>query len=330
MATQSQRPALIDGPIRRHGDVSFFPGSPEDAFRIRTTGLLEPEPPKYPPPHNPTGFNLADLKAPAILQVPIEVPSHDPRGHPCAVNFESWKRIKECSVGIASNTFSHKGHGRVACLSNLERIGLSHFEMNPHVLEIRSQYPEWDRGKFTQRLVRGDNIPKNDVMTIDFVLTIKIPGSSRLHYHGISFKPYKDLELEKNPERHERERKILGLWGATHEIMTEHTFSEKEDVNNQRLFQYMLHVTDINRYAKLAKDFAKRLLSSTAKGTYDRVITMNAKAMRQSRDEGYRLYALAHFLGYLRFDHRNDLLPESPFGETREDGFPTLKYRLYH
>ena len=316
--------------MRRHGDVSFFPGSPEDAVRIRTTGLLKPEPLKYPPPHNPTGFNLADLKEPTILQVPIEVPTHDPRGHPCAVNFESWKRIKDCRFGIASNTFSHKGHGHVACLSNLERIGLSHFEMNPYVLEIRSQYPEWDRGKFAQRLIRGDDIPKNGVMTIDFMLTIKLPGSSQLHYHGVSFKPYKDLELDNNPERHERERQALGLWGATHEIMTEHTFSEREDVNNQRLFQYMLHVTDINHYAKLARDFAKKLLSSKAKGTYDRVITINANAMGISRDEGYRCYALAHFLGYLRFDHQHELLPKSPFPENREDFGPTLKYRLYH
>ncbi|TDY87776.1 UNVERIFIED_ORG: hypothetical protein DFO49_4423 [Herbaspirillum seropedicae] len=202
--------------------------------------------------------------------------------------------------------------------------------MNPYVLEIRSQYPEWDRGKFAQRLIRGDDIPKNGVMTIDFMLTIKLPGSSQLHYHGVSFKPYAQLELDKNPERHERERHALGLWGATHEIMTEHTFSAQEDVNNQRLFQYMLHVTDINRYALLAREFARRLLSSNATGSYDRVIAMTANLMRCSRDKGYRLYALAHFLGYLRFDHQKELLPKSPFRESREDFNPTLKYRLYH
>ncbi len=262
------------------------------------------------------------------MTVPIEVPSHDPRGHPCAVNYESWKRIKDCRYGIASNTFSHKGHGHVACLSNLERIGLSHFEMNPYVLEIRSQYPEWDRDKFASRLERGGDIPKNNVMTIDFMLTIKIPGSSQPHYHGVSFKPYKELELNKNPERHERERQILGLWGATHEIMTEHTFSKKEDINNQRLFQYMLHVNDVHRYPKIAWNFAKRLLNSEAQGDYDRVISMVAKKLKYSRDEGYRLFALAHFFGYLRFDHENELLPDTPFTKSRKRMTPSISYRL--
>lgn len=311
------------------GDTSLIPFSPGDAARIRRTGELNYVE-RVPQPRNPTGFNLEDQLGRPILTSDIIVPARDRRGNPSAATYESWRKANHSRVGIPSNTYSIKGHGVVACLSDLERRLLSYCEMNPLVVEIRSQYPEWDRNKSHQRVASDERLLETEVMTIDFVLTLQIPSSRKVRYHAISCKPYTALCDDEVIRRHEREIERLSLWNCTHQIITEHSFTSIQDRNNQRLLQYMLHSGNVYLYADDAYQLAKTLRYANAEGDYDHVLTWAGKRNGWCRDEGYRLFGIAHFLGYMVCDHSHELLPETPvkLDELNRKYLPRLNLNL--
>lgn len=287
-------------------------------YRLTGRFDLDQRPPRPP---NPTGFYIQDLSGRPILSSDIVIPSRDPRGHHCARNFESWKKARASRIGIPSNTYSIKGHGPVACLSNLERQVLSFLEMNPAVVQIRSQYPEWDFAKIAERRRNNRNytMRETEMLTIDFVVTYQAPGTRELKYHAISCKPYTDLVLDEVIRRHDKEWSFVSLWDCTHEIMTEHSISEIEDRNNQRLLQYMLYTEDVYLYAGNAHALAIALDSLNPDGDYDHVLTWVGHRFDWSRDDAYRYFGIAHFLGYMTFDHSRELLPEAPMFAQRPE-----------
>jgi hypothetical protein len=274
---------------------------------------------RQPLPPNPTGFNIQDQLGRLVLASDIVVPELDPRGNPSAARYESWRKANHSRIGIPSNTYSIKGRGMVACLSTLERRFLSYCEMNPMVLEIRSQYPEWDTNKSTAALDADKRLLETDIMTVDFVLTLQVPRSRKVRYHAISCKRYEDLQKESTSRRHAREIRRLGLWGCTHEIFTEYSFTKIQDKNNQRLLQYMLHTENIYDHARPAYQLANIIRRAKGAGDLDQLITWAAKQLGFDRDMGYRLFGIAHFIGYMVCDHTKELLPETKMEFTEEN-----------
>jgi hypothetical protein len=289
----------------------YIPYTPDDALRIRQTGQLDYIPTFSKPP-NLSGFSLEDLRGRPILSWPPELPDFDPRGHPSAPKFQHWKKAQDSKIGIAGNYFSFKGGGLVPCHSALERCHLSHFEMNPFVVEIRCQYPEWERSIYRLYESMGLNIPKNKLMTIDFVLTLKIPGRTGFHYHAVSTKPYEKLMLPAVLRRHAREFNLLRRWGCTHEIMTEHSITRREGINCRRLLEYMRYVEDIGSYQSAALNMANAFFSRTVRGTCDWEIGAVSSHFGWNLNEGYRIFAIANFLGYLALNHDYKILPDHP------------------
>lgn len=286
-----------------------LPYTPEDALHIVRTGGID-----YCQtvelPRQQGGFYLADITGDTILSWPPKLPSCDPRGNPSAGNFESWKRAQDSKVGIAGNYFSVKGRGKVPCHSSLEHGHLSCFEMNPFVVEIRTQYPEWQRGLYAELKAANARMPKRSLMTIDFMLTLQLPGRAGFSYHGISTKLAHLVSEPAVLRRHEREAALLAEWGCTHEIMTEYSYSRREIVNNRRLVQYMLHADDIPAYRDIAVSFSERIFNDKVQRSADAKIGLAAHQCGVSLNEGYRIFAIANFLGLLSVDHTYDLLPE--------------------
>lgn len=288
-----------------------LPYTPEDAVHIRQTGRLDYVR-SFPRPLNQSGFYLSDLTGRPLLSWPPELPRHDTRGNPSVPEFEAWKKAQDSKIGIAGNYFSFKGRGRVPCHSSLEHGHLSCFEMNPFIVEIRTQYPEWSRSQYLQTKGNQVRMPKHSLMSIDFMLTIKIPGRLGLHYHGVSTKPYELLSDPAVRRRHERETAMLAEWGCTHEIMTEHTFTSNEVRNNQRLLQFMLHTEDISTHEDEAAALADQLSEDNVLRSFDKKIDLVARRSGWTRDKGYRVFAIANFLGYLAVDHAYEIFPERP------------------
>ncbi|WP_233578548.1 TnsA endonuclease N-terminal domain-containing protein [Aquitalea sp. FJL05] len=292
-------------------DCSHLPYTPDDAKRILRTGKLDYVE-SFPRPENATGFYLADLVGKPILSWPPELPKHDPRGHPSTPKFEAWKKAQDSKIGIAGNYFGFKGGGLTPNHSGLEERCLYHFGMNPFVVEVRAQYPEWERGMYQECKEMNLRMPKRGVITIDFLLTLKMPGGSGFHYHAISVKPYEKLKQLSVQKRHLREVELLHWWGCTHEIMNEHSISIREHINNRRLFEYMKMVNDVSAYQEVASNMATILLSETKFEICDQRVSAAAGYLGLGRDAGYRIFAIANFLGYLTLDHEHEILPDKP------------------
>lgn len=290
-------------------DSSPLPFTPADAERIARTGQVDALP-SFSRPDSLSNFYIEDIRDGSVLEWPQKLPDFDPRGHHSAPRFEHWKKAQDSRIGIAGNYPSFKGCGLVPCHSALERTHLSYFEMNPHVVEIRAQYPEWDRNSYRLHESLGLNMPKRGLITIDFVLTLKIPGESTLRYHAVSSKPYGKLTDPAVQRRHQREFDLLSRWGCTHQIMTEHSVSRRQAINCHRLFEYMRYVDDISALRESAQLMAKALLSQKMIGTCDQRISAAAEGTGFSLNEGYRAFGVANFLGYLEVDHRYEILPD--------------------
>lgn len=301
-------------------DSSPLPFTPADAQRIARTGQLDALP-SIPRPGSLSNFYIEDIKGNSVLEWPRELPNYDPRGHHSAPKFEHWKKAQDSKIGIAGNYPSFKGCGLVPCHSALERRHLSYFEMNPHVIEIRAQYPEWDRSSYRLHESLGLNMPKRGLITIDFVLTLKIPGETVLRYHAVSSKPHGQLADPAVQRRHQREFDLLSRWGCTHQIMTEHSVTRRQAINCHRLFEYMRYVEDIGALRESALHMANALLSQKTRGTCDQRIKAATDRMGLCLNEGYRVFAVANFLGYLEIDQKYEILPDHPLVLLDKKGF---------
>lgn len=293
------------------GDCSHLPFSRGEVERLRARNDEVEKKIPFDPEH-PELLELRKLAGNPILAWPPQLPPRDPRGVESAVTFECWKKASASRVGIAGSYFSLKAGGRVACHSHLEARLLRYFEMCPFVVEIRTQYPSWEREKYLWYSAQGRRMPKNAVMTIDFMLTLQIPGYPFRRYHGVSGKPASLVELPRVKGRHGREVGQLWSWGGTHEVMTEETMTDIEFNNYRRLFSYMYRTTDIRAHAPATADFARALMSTTVTEKLDRAIRMISNRRKYSPMFGYRLFGLANFLGYLRWDHRYSIARELP------------------
>lgn len=293
------------------GDCSRLPYSRGEAERTRNE-VVEREL-RFPfDPAYPETLRLRNLSGRPILTWPPVLPPCDPRGVSSADEFKCWKKPSASTTGIAGSFFSFKAGGRTVCHSFLEQKLLRYFEMCPFVIEIRTQYPAWDREKFLKYCAEGRRMPKNLVMTIDFMLTLRIPGYPFRLYHGVSGKPSALMEEEKVVTRHKKEAENVWQWGTTHEVMTEKTVTNLENLNHRRMFSYMLHTTDIGTHAVAAAELARALRATRARGSLDRVLGMVAKRHGFDSRFGYRLFGIANFLGYLKWDHRFELYHASP------------------
>lgn len=293
------------------GDCSHLPFSRGEAQRLQERND-EVERKVLFDPDRPELLELRKLAGSPILAWPPKLPPRDPRGVESAATFECWKKASASTMGIAGSYFSLKAGGRVACHSHLEARLLRYFEMCPFVVEIRTQYPSWDRAKYLRYSRLGWRMPKNAIMTIDFMLTLQIPGYPFLVYHGVSGKPAALVDLPGVKQRHARELEQLWSWASTHEVMTDATMSDREFRNYRRLYSYMYRTEDIKGHTLAAAEFARALKATTAQGSLDRVIRMISKRLGYGFMSGYRLFGLAHFLGYLQWDHRHAVAPELP------------------
>lgn len=254
---------------------------------------------------------LRQLSGRPTLDWPIRLPAKDPRGVAMGCGFESWKKAREGRTGISGNWYSIKTGRMQACHSLLEARLHAYFDMCPFVLECRTQYPSWNREEYERYYFAGKPFPKTKVMTIDFMLTLSVPGVPHLVYHGVSAKPKALISGEKTIARHQREAIAIRSWDSTHEVMDEFTVSDVEYKNYLLLKSWFLWA-DIEVHMGAALDLAVAIKKTKSQGPLDRVLPMIGRRLGFSRNESYRLFGIAVFLGYLWLDHQFPLNVSEP------------------
>jgi hypothetical protein len=218
-------------------------------------------------------------------------------------DYQPWKNARDGRTGISGNWYSIKSERVQPCHSLLEARLRAYFDMCPFVLECRTQYPSWDREEYERYYREGKPFPKNKVMTIDFMLTLSIPGRANLVYHGVSGKPKEQIPARKTVARHEREAETIAKWGSTHEVMDEFTVPDVEYRNYLLLKSWFLW-TEIEASMKSASVLASAISRSNRRGPLDSVLSTIGKRFGFTRDDSYRFFGVAVFLGYLWLDHR--------------------------
>lgn len=309
------RPKLING------DCSALPFSRARSSTLRTSRLTTES---LAEPISDQEFQLRGYVGTVILQ-PVELPLYDPRGVRSVTNkYEYWKDAIDGRGGVSGWMFSRKANGIVPFHSFIEQRIHTSLELNPLVVEIRAQYPEFDQEKWAlakhkaelMRRIIPDfhgKVPAQLVITVDCVATLALPGKPELLYHTISGKPAALLQLPKVIRRHEKEKALRARWNSTFEIMTDMTFSEQEHRNNVRILRWLSKIRDVHEHTHTAAEFAARLKKTKAKDSVNQVLARIGNRMNLTRSECYRYFAVAHYCGYLRWDHKFPLRPNTEF-----------------
>jgi hypothetical protein len=309
------RPTLING------DCSALPFSRAKSLALRTSRLT-PEP--LTAPISDQEFQLRGYVGTAILQ-PVELPLYDPRGVRSVTNkYEYWKEAIDGRGGVSGWMFSRKANGIIPFHSFIEQRIHTSLELNPLVVEIRAQYPEFDQEKWALAKQRAElmhrtipdfhgKVPAQLVITVDCVATLALPGKQELLYHTISGKPAALLQLPKVIRRHEKEKVLRARWNSTFEIMTDMTFSEQEHRNNVRILRWLSRIRDVHAHTHTAAEFAAKLKRTKAKDCVNQVLATIGNRMNLTRSECYLYFAVAHYCGYLRWDHKFPLRPNKEF-----------------
>lgn len=161
--------------------------------------------------------------------------------------------------------------------------------------------------------------PRTELATIDFMLTLRIPGIPYLIYHGVSGKPSAHLERKSVKARHKREADGLWEWGSTHEVMTEKSVTDIEYESYRRMFEHMKYVelAEMESLVDIARQFALDLLATKTTGDAARVVSIIGKRRGWDKNKSFRLLAIALFLGYLKWDMRYLYAPSEPLNFVR-------------
>ncbi|WDZ95757.1 TnsA endonuclease N-terminal domain-containing protein [Herbaspirillum sp. WKF16] len=287
---------------------SQLPFSRGEAHRIQLARVQNQTPLPSPLRWDFNGSPFHDLE--------IELPMYDPRGYPSVINtkeFKTWNKATESIFGIPGNGPSLKSGGLyVPCQSWLEHKFLRFANMEPSIVEIRGQYPVWDRSTYARNKELNINMLGTAIKAIDFCVTVKPRTSGPLQYVGVSCKYENELETSKVIRRHEDEDRLFDIPGSQHIIITEQSITQLQDENNLMLHSYMQKTETIEPiYVAHARELARRLHDSTASGPLERVLGITCTKMELDREStGYMLFALAHYLGFLRWNHHHRLDPK--------------------
>lgn len=269
-------------------------------------------------------FRLRGYVGTAIL-LAVELPQFDPRGVRSVTNhYTPWKTATDGRGGVSGHMFSRKANGVIPFHSFIEQRIHTHLELNPLVVEIRAQYPEFDQNRWGAAKMQAELMRRltpdshglmaaNQIISLDCVATLALPGTKELLYHAISGKPDSLLLKPSVIRRHEKERMLRARWNSTFEIMTDLTFSLQEHRNNVRILRYMPRITDVHAHSAIAAKFAADLRRTSTKGSVNRVLTLIGTRMGLTRGQCYQYFAVAHYCGYLRWDHSFELRPNRQF-----------------
>lgn len=304
-----------------NGDCSALRFSRVRSLALRASRLEADSP---APSNHDQEFRLRGYVGTVILQ-PVELPLYDPRGVRSVINnYEPWKDATDGRGGVSGWISSRKAKGIIPFHSFIEQRILTSLELNPLVVEIRAQYPEFDQEKWALakqkvELMRRTipdfhgKVRAQLVISVDCVATLALPGNQELLYHTISGKPAELLQSPKVIRRHEKEKTLRARWNSSFEIMTDMTFSKQEHRNNVRILRWLGKIRDVHEYSQIAAEFAAKLKTTKVKSSVNHVLATIGNRLKFTLSECYRYFAVAHYCGHLRWDHKYPLRPKEEF-----------------
>ncbi|MHA6881758.1 TnsA endonuclease N-terminal domain-containing protein [Ralstonia pseudosolanacearum] len=240
---------------------------------------------------------LASFQHGAPLVWPPRLPLRDSRGIPHGGQYVPFKRAVDSKQGVGLEVPHVRWKRRCTLLSLHEFYAAYAFSFDGRIVDAREQYPFYAEDRIARRIEQGERIPVNELATLDFVLTLLVRG--QLVYHAVSIKPAARIDEPAVVRRHEREEAFCKRQGWSWESMSESAFNAV-DFRNHALLATWLKATRLDDLMPLIPDFSRRVLRSQVSGSTERLLRLVTNRMAIGLNDGYRLFAAAVSLGWIR------------------------------
>ncbi|WBY03588.1 hypothetical protein PE066_08675 [Ramlibacter tataouinensis] len=249
---------------------------------------------KLPPPRNP--FSQVRLLQFGLIDPPVDI-----NGQPGGPTFEPFLNRKTFRV---RNSLRHEFHsvwtGRTHQLPSWAEFDIFlALEANPHIIDIREQYPVVSQAVL-EDLLAGKSVARNRIPTFDVVLTLAPhAGVGPLRYHVGSYKPGHLLESEREGRRRPREQACAQAIGWTWGYLKR---PEAQAVENWRLLHGWAKTGGLDAVADQAAELAHLFRRTTSRKSLRQLLEIFGRRLDIPPARRYHVYAAAFYLGYLSLD----------------------------
>jgi hypothetical protein len=190
---------------------------------------------------------------------------------------------------------------------------------HPACLDIREQYGVYNRQALRDAEAEGVRLRRQDLMTIDVIVTYALAPDFQLKYHAISVKSPRHQPSEADLRREERERLAMDERGWTWELLRGDAVPITEFVNLRYLYN-LAREQDFPNLLSPARAFAPVVLRSSNRGSLDAVMLRVSRNMGISLDDAYYRFAAAVAYGFLEIDHNYPLRTNTRLELVRRNG----------
>jgi len=240
-----------------------------------------------------------------ITALPVDV-----NGIPDGPDFDTFLTVHELRARKSVRSF-HPGvwSGRTHHLASLLEVQVKlALEANPFILSIREGYP-YVADQVYEALDSGQTVLRNEVPTVDFVLTMApLVRGGPLRYRASSVKPHDEMRLA-DFKLEERLSKFFSPLGWERARLRRPT--SVACANYLKLWDWGRH-HPLDDGAQDAKLMAILLRRSESKRPLWSLLASIGKKLGIPRGEEYFVFAAAYYLGYIGIDQTLELDEELP------------------
>jgi len=245
-------------------------------------------------------MSIMRLARHGIAELPVDV-----NGIPDGPDFDTFLTVRELRAIKSLRSF-HPGvwTGRSHHLASLLEIHIKlGLEANPFVLSIREGYP-YAADEVYEALESGDTVLRNDVPTVDFMLTMApLLRGGPLRYKVGSVKPHDEMR----PADFRLEARLTEFfsplgWERTRLLRPTPVACE----NYLKLWDWGRH-HPLDDGAQDAKQMANLLRRSESKRPLWSLLASVGKKLGIRPGDEFFVFAAAYYLGYIGIDHTLEL-----------------------
>jgi hypothetical protein len=240
------------------------------------------------------------------LDLPVDI-----HGQPAGAQYEPFLTHKTMR-SIRSLRVPPHGiwSGRIHQFGSLEEFEVFlALEANPHIIDIREQYPVVS-SRVLGDVLDGKTVARNRILTFDFVLTLPPhPGGTALRYHVGSSKPEHSICKPREIARRGREQEQAAAWGWSWSYLKR---PPTQVVVNLRKLRGWAKYGSLDAAAAEAADLAHLFKKTTSTKSLRKLLEQFGRRLGIPPERQYHCYGAAFYLGYLPLDTREVVDEDMP------------------
>lgn len=254
-----------------------------------------------------------------ILEIPVNFitpfdarpTGYDHYGMGYGIEHEALHLARTPGNGTRTLIRSPKSSRSMELLSQCELNTFLYCLFHPGIVEIREGYAVYSEASYNRAAARGLRIPKSQVMSIDFDLTIVTPGSPEALSHWVSCKYSSAAMTDSAKRRAEKELGTARSRDTTWEMRYSRDFPKRMTGNLATLWTYFQFSNAWELYTD-AMHLSRQMQSRPMQGTMDQILRRHARSLDIPLNQAYVLFSTAVSFGFMTLDHRHIVGADRP------------------